>query len=105
MKYNFPVLSLLIALLFSCTSSPELQSPFLFTKSDKGVELLENGYPVFYYQRAPKSLTGEYIYNNYIHPLYSLDGDPLTEEFPVDHPHHRGIFWAWHHFNFSFAII
>ncbi len=58
--------------------------------------MLENGHPVFFYQRTLKSLTGEYICNNYIHPLYSLDGDTLTEEFPVDHPYHRGIFWAWH---------
>ena len=96
MKYNFPVLTLLIALLLSCTSSPESQSPFTFTKSDQGVELLENEHPVFFYRRTPKSLTGEYICNNYIHPLYSLDGDTLTEEFPVDHAYHRGIFWAWH---------
>ena len=96
MKYNFPILTLLTALLLSCTSSPELQSPFSFTKSDQGVELLENGHPVLFYRRTPKSLTGEYICNNYIHPLYSLDGDTLTEEFPVDHPYHRGIFWAWH---------
>ena len=20
----------------------------------------------------------------------------MTEEFPPDHPYHRGIFWAWH---------
>ena len=25
-----------------------------------------------------------------------LSGDILTEEFPADHPYHRGIFWAWH---------
>jgi hypothetical protein len=33
---------------------------------------------------------------NYIHPLYGLDGQVLTEDFPKDHPHHRGVFWAWH---------
>ena len=31
----------------------------------------------------------------YIHPLYSLDGRVLTEDFPRDHLHHRGLFWAW----------
>ena len=31
----------------------------------------------------------------YIHPLYSLDGKPLTEDFPVDHPHHHGLCWTW----------
>ena len=58
--------------------------------------MLEDGQPVFFYQRVPKSLNGEYICNNYIHPLYSVNGDTLTEEFPADHPYHRGIFWAWH---------
>ena len=24
------------------------------------------------------------------------DGQVLTEDFPADHLHHRGIFWAWH---------
>ena len=26
----------------------------------------------------------------------SLDGDVLTEDFPEDHRHQRGVFWAWH---------
>lgn len=33
--------------------------------------------------------------SNYIHPLYGLDGEELTRDWPVDHPHHRGIYWAW----------
>jgi hypothetical protein len=32
---------------------------------------------------------------NYIHPLYGLGGETLTEDWAVDHPHHRGIYWAW----------
>jgi len=31
----------------------------------------------------------------YIHPLYSLDGKPLTDDFPADHPHHHGLCWTW----------
>ena len=31
----------------------------------------------------------------YIHPVYGLDGDVLTGDFQSDHPHHRGLFWAW----------
>lgn len=72
------------------------KSEFEFRKTDQGFELTENGKPVFFYQQAPKSLTGEYVCNNYIHPLYNLKGDVLTEEFPPDHPYHRGVFWAWH---------
>jgi hypothetical protein len=36
-----------------------------------------------------------YSRSSYIHPLYSLDGQVLTEDFPRDHPHHHGLFWAW----------
>lgn len=48
------------------------------------------------YQASEKSVNGKYIRSNYIHPLYTLDGMVLTEDFPADHLHHRGIFWAWH---------
>jgi len=33
--------------------------------------------------------------SNYIHPLYGLDGEMLTRDWSRDHPHHRGIYWAW----------
>jgi hypothetical protein len=33
--------------------------------------------------------------SNYIHPLHGLDGVPLTADWSRDHPHHRGIYWAW----------
>ena len=33
---------------------------------------------------------------DYVHPLYDLDGKVISEDFPPDHPHHRGVFWAWH---------
>lgn len=33
--------------------------------------------------------------SDYIHPLYGLDGQPLTQDWSLDHPHHRGIYWAW----------
>ena len=32
---------------------------------------------------------------NFIHPLVSMSGVTLTEDTPADHPHHRGVFWAW----------
>jgi len=86
-----------VALMMTFCSSPKIEkSPFVFNETDQGIELVENGEPVFFYQKKPKTLTGEYICNNYIHPLYNLDGDILTEEFPPDHPYHRGIFWTWH---------
>jgi hypothetical protein len=33
----------------------------------------------------------------YIHPLYGLSGEVLTDDFPLDHYHHHGVFWTWPH--------
>ena len=33
----------------------------------------------------------------YIHPLWGLGGEVLTDDFPDDHYHHHGVFWAWPH--------
>lgn len=34
--------------------------------------------------------------SDYIHPLYGLQGEMLTRDWPYDgEPHHRGIWWAW----------
>jgi hypothetical protein len=33
--------------------------------------------------------------SNYIHPLYGPNGEELTYDWSKDHPHHRGIYWAW----------
>lgn len=76
--------------------SKTTDSEFTFLRDDQGLEILEDGQSVLFYQEKPKSPTGENFCNNYIHPLFSLDGDTLTEEFPKDHPYHRGIFLAWH---------
>lgn len=56
----------------------------------------EDGHPRYFYQTQTKSKNGQYPRANYVHPLYGLDGEVLTEDFPSDHLHHRGIFWTWH---------
>lgn len=33
--------------------------------------------------------------SDYIHPLYGPSGEVLTMDWAIDHPHHRGIYWAW----------
>ena len=91
-----PVLCVLFAALTACGQNYRENSSFRFEQNDYGVTLTEKGNPVFYYRKEPKTLTGEYVCNNYFHPLYALNGDTLTEEFPLDHPYHRGIFWSWH---------
>ncbi len=69
---------------------------FQVIKQEEGFLVLEKGHPVLFYRTVPKSLKGKFERTHYIHPLYSLNGEILTEDFPEDHPHHRGIFWVWH---------
>ncbi len=64
--------------------------------TDEGVAILEGDDSVLFYQTSIRSQSGAYPRADYVHPLYGLDGGVLTEDFPEDHPHHRGVFWAWH---------
>jgi hypothetical protein len=77
----------------SCRPDPSI---FTTVKTDQGIEVSEGSSKVLFYQVHPKSSNGKYQRANYIHPLYDLSGNIITEDFPEDHPHHRGIFWAWH---------
>lgn len=88
-----------VRFIFCCMiylSMPGYGQRFTTKQSDEGIEISENGKKVLFYQRRPKSLNGKYERAGYVHPLYSLNEKILTEDFPEDHPYHRGIFWAWH---------
>ena len=52
--------------------------------------------PKGFLERVPRS-SRKYARprSDYIHPLYGPDGEILTADFRPDHPHHRGIYWAW----------
>lgn len=39
--------------------------------------------------------------SDYIHPLYGPDGEVLTHDWSKDHPHHRGLYWAWPEVDFG----
>lgn len=62
----------------------------------QGVLVTDSGRKVLFFQKKPRSRDGRYARAGYVHPLWDLDGRVLTEDFPDDHPHHRGVFWAWH---------
>ena len=61
-----------------------------------GLAIGEGDRPVLFYQRATKDFEGKFARAHYVHPLYDLDSNVLTEDFPADHRHHRGMFWTWH---------
>lgn len=90
------MLILSVILCFGWMTPKNPKPVFSIHETEQGIALAEHGKPVFFYQRKPKLSGEKYSYNNYLHPLYNLEGDTLTEEFPEDHIYHRGIFWAWH---------
>lgn len=74
---------------------------FRFTNiTDKSIALFEGAKPVFVYNYGTIQKPGvpaDRARSTYIHALYGLDGEVLTDDFPKDHYHHRGLFWAWPH--------
>ena len=75
---------------------------------DKDVKLVFSRSTGIYFEEYLKSHPGfrkdtlvtNSIYSvprsDYIHPLYGLEDEMLTSDWPdAGHPHHRGIFWAW----------
>jgi len=99
-------LALLIGSLPGCTSKPLMQ-----VERDAATgqyRILDAGQPVLQYNYATvKPPTGylEKVHtqnlkyaaprSNYIHPLFGPQGEQLTLDWSLDHPHHRGIYWAW----------
>jgi methane monooxygenase PmoA-like len=70
------------------------------TIGNKSLGLWEGDRPVFVYHfgavtssNAPNARSR----SNYFHPLYGLDGEVLTDDFPKDHDYHRGLYWGWSH--------
>ncbi len=61
-----------------------------------GVAIFEGSNQILFYHSRGLESQGAYQRSHYVHPLYSLDGEILTEDYPEDHLHHHGIFWAWH---------
>ena len=72
---------------------------FKIEDNNAALTVLENGKPVlvYNYQRVapPPGVPDHFGRACYIHPLYGLDGEVMTQDFPGDHFHHRGVFWAW----------
>ncbi|WP_340114189.1 PmoA family protein [Maribellus mangrovi] len=84
---------LLVLFLIAFTS---LSAQLSMKKVDEGIVITENGSDVLLYRTARQNMGGYCTRCNYIHPLYGIRGGVLTEDEPADHPHQRGIFWAWH---------
>ncbi|MEA1950569.1 MAG: DUF6807 family protein [Planctomycetota bacterium] len=80
-----------------------------FDAKTKYVDVSDGGKPVFRYnqgtvppppeivERFEKKHNPPWYYarGDYIHPVYGPDGEQLTDDYSINHPHHRGCFWSW----------
>jgi hypothetical protein len=67
---------------------------------DKSLGLWEGGQPVLVYHFGPitsSNAPNARSRSDYFHPLYGLDGEVLTDDFPKDHDYHRALYWTWSH--------
>jgi len=94
MKTRFAIAAIVVASVALCPAS---DSQMRVVETDEGYQFYEGVKPVLFYRTTAKATEdGKYARADYCHPVYGLDGQILTEDFPADHLHHRGIFWAWH---------
>jgi len=86
---------LAISLIFTA-ASPQMK---LIDDSEKGkLTILDGQADILTYcfgDQLQEDLDPKHTRSCYIHPLFSLDGQVLTDDFPNDHLHHHGVFWTW----------
>ena len=69
--------------------------------NDRNLEIYDGNKCVLRYNfrnvPVPKTAKGKYAVarSDYIHPLYGPAGEVLTKDYSPEHPHHRGLYWAW----------
>ena len=87
------------AVMFLLAALPLVAQPFAFReRSADTLELTDRGAVVFAYNHgmilqegAPANLRR----SGYLHPVHAPNGAIVTDDFPKDHYHHRGISWMW----------
>ena len=89
-----------LLLLAWLTAFTAVGTPFAWVQdADRGtLTLRENGKPVLTYNygdQLPAGVNPRFTRSCYVHPIHGLDGEILTDDFPADHYHHRGLSWMW----------
>jgi hypothetical protein len=72
-------------------------------ENDASIKVMEEDRPVLVYNHG--DIICDRLPENderrrrscYIHPLWGINGEVLTDDFPADHVHHHGAFWTWPH--------
>jgi hypothetical protein len=90
------VLIIMLSLSFGTASFAQLK--FVEDPAEGALTIRDGRTDVLTYRYGDQIKEGvdpKYTQSCYIHPLLSLDGRVLTDDFPADHFHHHGLFWVW----------
>jgi len=105
-RWTLPAVLLICMLLILLAANAKAQrvapdSQFQFKEiGAKSLGLWEGERPVLTYNFGEMSLPNVRAAgtrSSYVHPIYGMDGEVLTDDFPADHYHHHGLFWGWPH--------
>jgi hypothetical protein len=114
-RWKAPAARLLVVCLIKATVLPATAA-VMEAKQDSAsgqINISESGKPVLRYnyktvepgavfdQVTPPNRIYTRARSDYIHPIYGLNGEELTRDWPLEHPHHRGIYWAWPEVDFG----
>jgi Family of unknown function (DUF6807) len=89
---------LVITLLGFLASAAMAQFTFVEDPSSGTLTIRDGKADVLVYRFGDQLKSGvdpKYTQSCYIHPLFSLDGQSLTDDSPADHLHHHGVSWTW----------
>ena len=72
----------------------------LIQRTGKKLKITAKGKLLMEYQAEPGEFPRENIKplfrrGGYLHPIYSLSGKTITDDFPPNHIHHHGIWFSW----------
>lgn len=88
----------LMALVIFLSPAASAQFTFVEDPSSGALTIRDGKADVLVYRFGDQLKAGvdpKYTQSCYIHPLYSPDGQALTDDSPADHLHHHGVFWTW----------
>ncbi|MBI1390273.1 MAG: hypothetical protein GC154_17675 [bacterium] len=77
---------------------PRFNDWFSFDDDGDGHLRINCGRPIMTYiygMQLPDGVPEDRTRSTYVHPIHGIDGEVLTDDFPKDHYHHRGLHWAW----------
>ncbi|HEY2156901.1 MAG TPA: PmoA family protein [Isosphaeraceae bacterium] len=80
-------------------AAPLPPAPFSAEANDSAVRLILDGRPALTYHVAvlqpPKGIDAVFARSGFIHPLATRSGLVVTDDFPPEHAHQHGLFFAW----------